>query len=133
MTLDILRTFERDVRANPALGEFVVLDRVAFRLPDCNTVVLGCSLFSLIPPESRMAVSLGLNDFFHISDWDVDAHNEAHRRDLAWLNTQVRNLEQSDVEILIFFTLEPVKGCSRYRSQACWESNHMRFCNGSVW
>jgi hypothetical protein len=29
-------------------------------------------------------------------------HNEAHQRDLAWLNAQVADLEQSDVTIMIF-------------------------------
>jgi predicted phosphodiesterase len=108
-TLRILGTFEQDVRNNSALGEFIVLDRVAFRLPDCNTVVLGCSLFSSIPPDSHTAVSLGLNDFFYISDWDVDMHNESHKRDLAWLNTEVGNLEQSDVNIIIFSHWSPSK------------------------
>lgn len=108
-TLDILRTFQQDVRHNPALGEFVVLDRVAFRLPDNNTVILGCSLFSMVPPESHMAVSRGLNDFHQTSEWDVDAHNEAHKRDLVWLNTQVGNLEQSDVKVVIFSHWSPSK------------------------
>ncbi len=48
-----------------------------------------------------MAVSHGLNDFYQIKDWDVGAHNEAHQRDLAWLNAQVGALERMDVKIII--------------------------------
>ncbi len=48
-----------------------------------------------------MAVSLGLNDFFVINDWDVNSQRSAER-DIAWLNTQVAGLEQSDVLIMIF-------------------------------
>ena len=106
-TLDILRTFGQDVRKDKSLGEFVLLDRAAFRLPDTNVVILGCSLFSSIPPESLMAVSFGLNDFLQTSDWDVGMHNEAHKRDLAWLNAQVAELEQSDVKIMIFSHWSP--------------------------
>jgi hypothetical protein len=106
-TLDILLTFERDVRNNATLGDFILLDRTVFRMPDTNIVILGCSLFSSISAENRMAVSFGLNDFFVINDWDVDSHNEAHKRDIAWLNTQVAELEQSDVHIMIFTHWSP--------------------------
>ena len=68
-TLDILHAFERETNApnkDTSLGKFVLLDRVVFRLPDSNTVILGCSLFSYVPPESQMAVKMGLNDFYQI-------------------------------------------------------------------
>jgi len=108
-TLDILHAFERDsnARKETGLGEFILLDRRVLRLPDSNTVVLGCSLFSYVPPESRMAVSLGLNDFYQTDNWDVDAHNEMHRRDLSWLNAQVADLEGSDAKIVIFSHWSP--------------------------
>lgn len=108
-TLDILRTFEQDVRNNTSLGEFVLLDRAIFELPGTNVVILGCSLFSFIPPESEMAVSFGLNDFFQINDWGVAAHNEAHRRDVAWLNAQVAELQQRDVKMMILSHWSPSK------------------------
>ena len=108
-TLDILRAFEKDVRNDASLGDFVLLDRAVYRMPDTNVVILGCSLFSSISAESHMAVSLGINDFFVINDWDVDSHNEAHKRDIAWLNTQVAELEQSDVRIMIFTHWSPSK------------------------
>ncbi|KAK1770116.1 Metallo-dependent phosphatase-like protein [Phialemonium atrogriseum] len=108
--LEILRAFEQTARRDASLGEFVLLDRAVFRLPGHkNIVILGCSLFSYIPPESHMAVSVGLNDFYQTRDWDVGAHNEAHGRDVAWLNTQVADLEQSDAEIMIFSHWSPSK------------------------
>lgn len=54
-----------------------------------------------------MDVSFGLNDFYHVSSWDVKAHNEAHERDLAWLNAQVESLEESDVNVMIFSHWSP--------------------------
>jgi len=67
-------------------------DRGVYWMPETNVVILGCSLFSSISAENAMAVSLVLNDFFVINDWDIDSHNEAHKRDIAWLNTQVAGL-----------------------------------------
>ncbi|PMD49079.1 hypothetical protein L207DRAFT_414686 [Hyaloscypha variabilis F] len=108
-TLEILLAFEKDVSSNASLGDFILLDRAAYQLPDTNVLILGCSLFSSIAPENHMAVSHGLNDFFVTNDWDVDSHNEAHKRDLAWLNSRVAELEieQSDVRIMIFTHWSP--------------------------
>jgi hypothetical protein len=106
-TLHILRAFEKDVRHDASLGDFVLLDRAVYRMPDTNIVILGCSLFSSISAACHTAVSHGLNDFSVIDDWDVDSHNEAHKRDIAWLNTQVAELEQSDVRIMIFTHWSP--------------------------
>ncbi|KAJ0159423.1 hypothetical protein CTA2_9708 [Colletotrichum tanaceti] len=108
-TLDVLRAFEREVDGDPSLGRFVLLDRTVFRVPDTGgggggVVILGCSLFSHVPPDSQDDVSVGLNDFFQIDDWDVAAHNEAHRRDLAWLNAQVAELERSDDASIVIFS-----------------------------
>jgi hypothetical protein len=113
-TLDILRSLEEDIRArraagDTALGELVVLDRGTYRLPGSSgTIVLGCSLFSYVPPEREMAVSMGLNDFFHIGDdWSLATHNRAHTRDLAWLNETVASLnndESKDIRNILIVT-----------------------------
>lgn len=56
----------------------IVLDRTEFRPPESpGTVIIGCSLFSHVPEQHRKAVSLGLNDFYHINNWDVNNHNAA--------------------------------------------------------
>ena len=106
-TLDILREFEDRVSQNHSLGAFALLDRSLVRLPGTNTIILGCRLFSHVPPERAAAVSLKLNDFYHTAAWDVAAHNEAHKRDLAWLNEQVAALEGSEANIVIFSHWSP--------------------------
>ena len=117
-TLAILQSLEEDVNerraaGDAALGELVVLDRRLYSVPGpgglsspSGTVVLGCSLFSHVPPERAAAVGMGLNDFFHIGNgWDVAAHNRAHARDLAWLNEVVAMLHMSsDVRAIIIVT-----------------------------
>lgn len=106
-TLQLLRTFEQDVSKDNSLGNFVLLDRAVYKLPSTKFTVLGCSLFSSIPSESEQAVSFGLNDFFHIEDWSVQAHNEAHKREVAWLNAQVAGLEQEDTTVIILTHWSP--------------------------
>jgi predicted phosphodiesterase len=106
-TLDILSRFQDDACKNPSLGKFVLLDRGVFRLPDSNTVVLGCSLFSHVPAQNEMAVGMGLNDFFQTTEWDVGAHNAAHGRDLSWLNAQVAARETDDVRIIVLSHWSP--------------------------
>ncbi|KAF2107973.1 calcineurin-like phosphoesterase [Lophiotrema nucula] len=106
-TLAALRTFEEEVRTDDVLGEFVLLDRRMFRLPDSDVTILACSLFSSVPLDKEMDVSMGLNDFFQTDDWDVGAHNAAHERDLAWLNATVTELEQSDAKVIILTHWSP--------------------------
>ncbi|KAH3945052.1 hypothetical protein HBI25_149300 [Parastagonospora nodorum] len=64
-------------------------------------------LFSSIPPEKEQAVSFGLNDFFQIDSWDVQAHNEAHLRAIAWLNAEVAHLEQLDTTTIVLSHWSP--------------------------
>jgi predicted phosphodiesterase len=106
-TYEVMRSFEKSVQSDDSLGEFILLDRGTFRVPGEKVIVLGCSLFSSVPQKDEMAVSFGVNDFFQIHDWGVAAHNEAHRKDLAWLNDQVRSLQDSDFQILIFTHWSP--------------------------
>lgn len=48
-----------------------------------------------------MDVEMGLNDFFQTEGWDIAAHNAAHELDLAWLNQEVKNLQQQVNSIMI--------------------------------
>ncbi len=97
-TMSILREFEAKVRSerekDPELGEFVLLDRAVFHVPESKMVVAGCSLFSRVPEHRMRDVGRSLNDFYYSGDgWTVEAHNAAHERDLKWLNETVSELE----------------------------------------
>ncbi len=74
-----------------ARGTLVLLDRTRFDLSD-DLTVLGCTLHSRIDPQHEEQVSFGLNDFFHVGDWTVAHHQQAHERDRAWLNAEVEAL-----------------------------------------
>ena len=99
-TLAVLSEFEAKVEGDSSLGQFVVLDRRVYRPQGTNTAILGCSLFSHVPQGSQMAVEMGLNDFYLVDDWTVADHNNAHRRDLAWLNEQTAAVEADKIIIL---------------------------------
>ncbi|KAA8641638.1 hypothetical protein EYZ11_006827 [Aspergillus tanneri] len=75
------------------LGKLVLLDRSRYDISPTLTI-LGCTLFSRIVNEQAESVSFGLNDFYHISDWSIKAHQEAHIADLAWLNGEISSISR---------------------------------------
>lgn len=112
-TIRILQNFEtgndQDCQTNSAVGEFRLLNRSIFRPPGIDIAILGCSLFSHVPPVHHDAVSFGLKNFYDISSWDIETQNAAHQEDLAWLNEQVSVLEKDDTfnKIAIFTYWSP--------------------------
>jgi hypothetical protein len=105
-TTSKLKEFQESVRKDAKLGEFVLLDRASYRLADSRVVVLGCSFFSHVPQKSHDEVGSKLNDFRYTADWTVSQHNEAHVRDLNWLNDTVASLEE-DAEVIILTHWSP--------------------------
>ncbi|QPG93587.1 hypothetical protein C2857_001046 [Epichloe festucae Fl1] len=104
-TVHELESFEHEVRQDDGLGEFVLLNRKQYRIPGCDTVVLGCSLFSYIPDGLHITLGLALNDFRATRAWDTDLHNEEHARDLTWLNDSVSALDaEGDGAVVVIFT-----------------------------
>ena len=71
------------------------LNRTRYDVSDSMTI-LGCTLFSKVTPEQREHVSSGLNDFRQIEGWSVELHNEAHKRDIEWLDGQVQAIERNE-------------------------------------
>ncbi|KAJ2983649.1 hypothetical protein NQ176_g539 [Zarea fungicola] len=72
-------------------GQFVLLDKTRYDISP-TTTILGCTLFSNVVQEQKESVSYGLNDFYHIRNWSVESHQEAHRSDLEWLNGEIEAL-----------------------------------------
>lgn len=84
-------------------GKPVLLNQTRYDISPTSTI-LSCTLFSHISPEQTEGVSFGLDDFYHVSDWSVEAHKEAHLADLAWLNTEVESISRLEPErkVMIF-------------------------------
>lgn len=95
-------------------GEFVFLDQTRYDVSPSVTV-LGCTLYSHVTTQQEAGVSFGLNDFYHIKDWTVDAHCAAHDADRMWLNDQVFGIAKSEPhrKIVIFTHHSPVANDAR--------------------
>lgn len=117
-TRQILQQFEDEVMSrreagDTSLGDLVIMDRQAYRLPGPShqkVVVLGCSLFSHVPPFCEHAVHQAMNDFRLTAGWDVATHNDAHLRDRNWLNEAVTSMEingDPDLKIVILSHWSP--------------------------
>ncbi|EEQ30038.1 hypothetical protein McanMca71_000369 [Microsporum canis] len=123
-----------------APASLVFLSQTRHDVSDTLTV-LGCTLYSHILPEQDQAVAARMSDFRTITGWTTQTHNRAHRADLAWLNAQVRQIEQREPRrrIAIFThhapSLDPRAVDPRYagsavtsgfatdlRDQPCWTS-----------
>lgn len=89
-------------RSEP-LGQLVFLDQTRYDLSPTLSV-LGCTLFSQVAQTQMESVSFGLNDFYHIRDWSVGAHQEAHRADLEWLNEEIDSISrlEPDRKVVVF-------------------------------
>ncbi|PYI31703.1 hypothetical protein BP00DRAFT_168177 [Aspergillus indologenus CBS 114.80] len=85
----------RGASAGEAIGELVVLDQTRYDISPTVTI-LGCTLFSRVAQDQSDNVSFGLNDFYHIRNWSLESHQEAHRADLRWLNEEIDSISQKE-------------------------------------
>jgi Calcineurin-like phosphoesterase len=94
-----------------SIGKLIFLDQQRYDINEYVTI-LGCTLYSNILDDQLEHVSLGLNDFYNIEDWDVHAHRQAHLSDVQWLNEQVRSISQIEPgrKIVIMSHHNPVFG-----------------------
>ncbi|PGG95218.1 hypothetical protein AJ79_10184 [Helicocarpus griseus UAMH5409] len=126
------------------LGKFVLLDQTRCDISP-SVSILGCTLYSHVPPEQTESVSFGVQDFYNIEDWSIDDHRAAHSADLAWLNTRVESISrlEPDRKIVIFThhspciderTIDPRHAGSNRSSgfmsdlskEACWTSKNVK-------
>jgi hypothetical protein len=84
-------------------GEFILLDQTRYDLTD-DVTVLGCTLWSHIPPTASEVVGRHLNDFRKICQWSVESHNSAHSADAAWLDRECAKIkaEEPGRRVVIF-------------------------------
>jgi hypothetical protein len=58
--------------------------------------VLGCTFLSHIAETQKDSVTRFISGFEHIENWSIHAHNPAPAFDLAWLNSQVAQIEREE-------------------------------------
>ncbi|KAI9370076.1 acyl-CoA dehydrogenase/oxidase [Aspergillus egyptiacus] len=93
----------RQAQEQTGLGKLVFLDQTRYDVSD-DVTVLGCTLYSRVLESQAERVSFGLNDFYMIADWTVEAHTDAHDADREWLNHQVSQISAANPhhKIVIF-------------------------------
>lgn len=73
------------------LGKLFILNRNRIDI-NRRVSILGCTLHSHIPEESKLWVRMKVIDFSSIDDWTVESHNAEHLLDVAWLQQQIREI-----------------------------------------
>ncbi len=103
----------------PVYGKrFIFLDRTRYDIGSRLTV-LGCTLWTNVPPRARREVEARMTDFRRIRDWDMGQHMAEHQEDLDWLNDQVQEIELEEPERQIAI-LTYVLPCLKSLSDAFW-------------
>ncbi|KAJ9223640.1 hypothetical protein DTO169C6_3992 [Paecilomyces variotii] len=125
-------------------GKFILLDQTRFDI-SATVTILGCTLFSHVTADQAESVNFGLNDFYHIDDWSVEKHQEAHVADLTWLNTEIDSISRFEPQRkIVVFThycpsthetvIDPRHRNSRISSgfmtdlkmEQCWQRNNVK-------
>ena len=84
-----LETARRLVSEPTLVDKVFLLHRARWDDPDSDLTVLGCTLWSAIPPDAYDIVAHKVKDYKNIDGWSVDKHNELHASEAAWLREQV--------------------------------------------
>jgi hypothetical protein len=80
----------RKLEKEPCMnGKLVLLHQTRYDIPNSQVTILGCTLWSQIPEESKKIVSNTVIDYKQIKGWTVDTNNTAFESDLSWLRDQV--------------------------------------------
>ncbi|KAK4895093.1 hypothetical protein LTR27_006699 [Elasticomyces elasticus] len=87
-----LEVAERLVNEPSMHGKLRLLNRGRVDIPGSNVTVLGCTLHSHISSDYTALT----NDFEQIRNWSVQAHNEEHEKDLAWLKTSLKDIMEEE-------------------------------------
>ena len=100
-------------------GKLHVMNRDRVDLDESTGItILGYTLHSKITAEARSIVQTKVNDFKNIKSWTVDDHNSEHRQDVEWLQREIHNIRNRELQphrnILIITHHAPtVQGSSR--------------------
>ena len=71
-----------------------VMNRKRVDLP--GVAILGCTLQSHVPDDSKAIVAQKINDFRHIGDWTVANHNAEHAKDVDWLKKDIKTIRKTE-------------------------------------
>lgn len=76
----------------------ILLHQRRYEIPFSRVIIIGCTLWPPIPPESTDIVHYKISDFQKIRGWSVEQHNKVHESDLAWLRGEIQTLRKTSQE-----------------------------------
>ncbi|KPM36403.1 hypothetical protein AK830_g10175 [Neonectria ditissima] len=95
-------------------GKLVLMHRNRWDDPDSKLTILGCTLWSNIPPAAEDDVALRVSDYKMIQGWTVARHNACHAEEVSWLTTSLPDVDAADRLVLVVTHHAPcIKGASR--------------------
>jgi hypothetical protein len=93
LTYDEGRARARRLMTAPLLqNKLFLLDRNRYDFPGSDMTLLGCTLWSNIPPFREQLCLANADEFKYIFDWSIESHNSAHAADTEWLRQQVSRI-----------------------------------------
>jgi hypothetical protein len=149
LSISTLQTFSSNWLAKDpsGVGRFHFLHRTRIDLSPTLTL-LGCTLWTRIPPPSIPACASLLTDFSDrngIWDRSIEQHNLDHSTDLSWLNSTVAQIAATEPEREIVVlthhspTIDPRANSARHRGSStncgfrtdlsgemCWTSKRVK-------
>lgn len=63
--------------------------------------VLGCTLWSHVPPEAATLVREGLNDYRAIQGFGIETGNREHEEDVAWLTRELLSVRAAQARCVV--------------------------------
>jgi hypothetical protein len=112
--------------SEPALiGKVTLLQKSQYEL-NATTILLGCTLWSRIPPDAAEAVRGRVKDFKRIEGWSTSKHNSLFEDEVLWLKNAVAAVQSSrpSAQLLVvthhapsvFETSRPAQLCNPWTS-----------------
>ncbi|BFZ64802.1 hypothetical protein YB2330_005955 [Saitoella coloradoensis] len=68
---------------------------------DERMTVLGCTLFSNIPPDKHQIVEDRMPEFGLVEGWTVDKHNAEHVEDVRWLRREIQKCRDEGRKVIV--------------------------------
>lgn len=69
--------------------------------PESEFTIIGCTLWSRVSEAAAETVRRQVSDFYSISNWTVEMHNQRHQDESSWLSEQVANLKHLNRRVLV--------------------------------
>ncbi|CAG8930113.1 unnamed protein product [Penicillium salamii] len=77
----------------------ILLNKRRYDVPNTRLSILGCTLWSCIPPEASEIVESKISDFKKIDGWTISKHNAPHESDLCWLQHEMHNIHEENKNV----------------------------------